>query len=223
MTIDLLLPVFLPLLYPTLLLIRTIPYFILSTGTYSHQPLPCLTLSFHHILLLPNLIWPYLTFACLTYPYITYPKLSSLHQNTTAPHYDYTTTTLHYTTTILWLYYTTLHLRLYCDYTTLRCTALQTALHFTLWDFTTLRYATLRYDTIQYDTIRYNTIQYTTLQERRDKRTDGGTGKTIYKTPTKLSLFVLNSLPVPGIRYRVLFNTSIVGNSSTEIPEFLRL
>ena len=199
MTIDLLLLVLLSLLYPTLLLIRTIPYFILSTGTYSHQPLPCLTLSFHHILLLPNLIWPYLTFASLTYPYITYPKLVSLHQNTTAPHYDYTTTTLHYTTTILRLYYTTLTTILRLHYTTLRCTALQTALHFTLWDFTklhratlhyttlhyttphhttlhytTLHYTTLQYNTIQYNTIRYNTIHYPTRTERQTNgRRDG--------------------------------------------------
>ena len=182
MTIDLLLLVLLPLLYPTLLLIRTIPYFILSTGTYSHQPLPCLTLSFHHILLLPNLIWPYLTFACLTYPYITYSKLVSLHQNITAPHYDYTTTTLHYTTTILRLYYTTLHLRLYCDYTAttlhykLHCTSLL-RLHYTTpyyTNYTTLYYTTLHYTTLQYNTIRYNTIHYPTRTERQTNgRRDG--------------------------------------------------
>ena len=74
------------------------PYYTLLYLIYRY--LFSSTVSFHHILLLPNLTWPYLTFASLTYP-----KLVSLHQNTTAPHYDYTTLT------------TILHYKLHCTLT----------------------------------------------------------------------------------------------------------
>ena len=118
--------------------------------------------------------------------------------------------------------YTTLYYTYDYTATTLHCVALHYKPHYTSLSETSLHYTTLHYNTIHYNTIQYNTIQYNTLPNKNGE-TNERTGKTIYKTPTKLSLFVLNSLPVSGFRYRVLFNTSIVGNSSTEIPEFLRL